>query len=64
MTKLNDPLVTGGDVFDLFPTDSLISPDSSRVVYLADQDTDEVFELYAADPLDTDTDGFSERRRL
>ena len=42
-TKLNGPLVAGGDVSNgvlLYQ----ISPDSSRVVYLADQDADEVFE--------------------
>ena len=43
VTKLNEPLVTDGDVFN-----SLISPDSSTVVYVADQDTDNVLELYAA----------------
>ncbi len=40
--KLNKALVLGGSV-----QDGLISPDSSRVVYLADQDTDGVFELYS-----------------
>ena len=39
--KLNGALVAGGNV-GIFQ----ISPDSSRVVYRADQDTDEVFELY------------------
>ena len=39
--KLNGALVALGDV-DNFA----ISPDSSRVVYLADQQTDNVFELY------------------
>ena len=42
-TKLNGALVSGGDV--PFPFE--ISPDSSRVVYFADQDTDEVFELFS-----------------
>ena len=44
--KINGPLVLGGDVlgFD-------ISPDSKRVVYRADQDTDYVDELYVADAL-------------
>ncbi len=46
--KLNGPLVSGGTVA---PSSCRcvplkISPDSSRVVYNADQDTDEVFELY------------------
>jgi Tol biopolymer transport system component len=40
--KLNGPLVAGGDV-----SKCLISPDSSQVVYRADQDTDAVDELYA-----------------
>ncbi len=44
--KLNGVLVAGGSVDD-FEEEFQISPDSSRVVYLADQDTDEVFELYS-----------------
>jgi uncharacterized repeat protein (TIGR01451 family) len=40
--KLNGQLVSRGDVQDL-----QISPDSSRVVYRADQDTDGVVELYS-----------------
>jgi hypothetical protein len=43
-TKLSGPMVTGGDV-DL--SIYYISADCSRVVYKADQDTDEVFELYS-----------------
>jgi len=43
--RLNDPLVAGGDVY----FDYQISPDSSQVVYRADQDTDDVVELYVAD---------------
>ena len=42
-TKLNGALAAGGSVDWTF----LISGDSSRVVYLADQNTDEVFELYS-----------------
>ena len=42
--KLNGPLVAGGSVYVLFQ----ISPDSDRVVYNADQDTDNVFELFAS----------------
>ena len=34
-------MVSGGDV-----TDGLFSPDSSVVVYRADQDTDDLLELY------------------
>jgi len=41
--KLNGPLVTGGDVSDRFA----ISPDSSRVVYIADQTANEVYELFS-----------------
>jgi Tol biopolymer transport system component len=40
--KLNGALVTGGDMLNF-----QISPDSSRVVYVADQQTDEVGELYS-----------------
>jgi hypothetical protein len=39
--KLNGTLVSGGQVIDFH-----ISPDSSRVVYKADQETDEQFELF------------------
>ena len=46
-TKLNPPLTPGGNVGDVFVGSFEISPDSSRVVYLADQDTDERFELYS-----------------
>ena len=42
-TKLNAPLVSGGNVEDDFQ----INPDSVWVVYRADQDTDEVKELYS-----------------
>jgi hypothetical protein len=45
--KLNSPLVAGGEVSFSFG----ISVDSSRVVYLADQDTDDVDELYSV-PID------------
>jgi Tol biopolymer transport system component len=41
--KLNGPLVAGGNVGDL----PQISPDSRYVVYYADQDADNVFELYS-----------------
>ncbi len=40
--RLNDPLVQSGEVLP----DPQITPDSSRVVYRADQDTDDVIELY------------------
>jgi len=45
--RLNGALVAGGDV----QADLVISPDGSRVLYRADQETDEVFELYSA-PID------------
>jgi len=41
--RLNGSLVQGGDVIGFW-----FAPDSSRVVYIADQDTDEVFELYVS----------------
>jgi hypothetical protein len=41
-TKLSGPLVVGGNV-----TDFQISPNGQRVVYRADADTDNVFELYS-----------------
>ncbi len=51
--KLNGPLVSGGnvDVFDTFK----VSLDDNYVVYTADQDTDEVKELYST-PLVFDVD--------
>lgn len=47
--KLNPPLVTNGDVGDTFTATHivLVSPDGTRVVYLADQDVDEIYELYS-----------------
>ena len=45
VTKLNATLVNGGDVDN---DDYQISSDSSRVVYLADQDVNNKFELYSA----------------
>lgn len=50
--KLNPALVTNGDIYTLFTLGGMtlgffISPDSSRVVYLADQETDERLELYS-----------------
>src|SRR5262245_26871874 len=52
--KLNPPLVAGGDVADFFVyawNGPEISPDSTTLVYRADQDEDEVNELYSV-PLD------------
>lgn len=43
--RLNGTLVSGGDVLQAY--DIQISADSSRVVYLADQDTNDVSELYS-----------------
>jgi Tol biopolymer transport system component len=43
--KLNPELVGGGDVSTFFEW----SPDSTRLAYLADQDTNEVQELYVVD---------------
>ncbi|KPL07518.1 hypothetical protein AMJ85_09355, partial [candidate division BRC1 bacterium SM23_51] len=42
-TGLSGAIVTDGDVIGF-----LFSPEGDRVVYRADQDTDEVFELYAS----------------
>ena len=44
--KLNGPLISGGDVSE-FLTGFAISPNSNRVIYQADQETDEVDELYS-----------------
>lgn len=44
--KLNPPLAAGGEVS---ARSYRFAPDSSFVVYRADQDTDEVFELYRVD---------------
>lgn len=45
IVKLNPPLVPGGDVDWVWQ--SQISPDSSRVVYLADQETNDVSEIFS-----------------
>ncbi len=46
--KLNGPLVSGGEVVPCVPNKCwAISPDSTRVVYLAEQDADNVRELYS-----------------
>ena len=47
VTKLNSTLVNNGDVSFYFNDNFQISPDSSRVVYRADQDTEGVYELYS-----------------
>ena len=44
VTLLNDPLVAGGEIQSY---KTLISPDGAWVVYFADQDTDEVVEIYS-----------------
>jgi hypothetical protein len=43
VTKLNGDLVSEGDVEEF-----VISPDSKYVVYTADQETDEVIELFVS----------------
>lgn len=55
-TKLNDTLADGGDVainapFTVDDRVFHVSPDSGRVVYLADQDTEDVLELFSV-PID------------
>jgi Tol biopolymer transport system component len=51
--RLSAPMVTGGDVAPAvdFQPQFAVSPDSTRVVYRADQATNDVFELFSA-PLD------------
>jgi Tol biopolymer transport system component len=44
--KLNGSMVANGDVA-VAPAGRAISPDGSRVVYVADQDTDEVLEVFS-----------------
>jgi Tol biopolymer transport system component len=44
-TRLSAPLAAGGDV----QADVRLTPDGAHVIYVADGDTDEVFELYVAD---------------
>src|SRR5262245_45140481 len=44
--KLNGTLASGGDVGNVLGVTFQISSDSSRVVYLADQDANDKFELY------------------
>jgi Tol biopolymer transport system component len=47
-TKLSGPRVTNGNIFQFFGARAfLISPDSTRVIYRAEQDTDETFELFS-----------------
>ena len=41
--RINGPLIGGGQV-----SDYLITPDSAAILYLADQNTDDVFELFFA----------------
>lgn len=50
VTKLNPPLVSGGDVdsgIDFGPEPFQISPDGDWVVYMADQNVDDQFELFS-----------------
>ncbi len=49
--KLSGPLAPGGDVGGILPPPYQISPDASRVVYHADQETDEIRELFSV-PID------------
>lgn len=43
--RLNGPLVSGGDV--RWPSGFLVSDDGTRVVYRADQNTNDVWELFS-----------------
>jgi len=47
--RISQPLIAGGGI-----ETPAISPDGTRVVYVADADTDDVFELYAVNPDGTD----------
>ena len=47
--KLSGPMTAGGDAYQ-----ARFSPDGTTVVYMADQDTDEIFELYSV-PIDGST---------
>ncbi len=44
--KLNGPLVAGGDV-SYFAACFFVGPDGGRVLYHADQETDQIYELYS-----------------
>jgi len=59
-TKLNDPLVDGGDVFDdefRKGEEFRFDPGTNLVAYIADQEVDNAFELYRSLLPDRDTDG-------
>ena len=45
LVKVSGEMVSGGDVINMTPNWGWF-PDDSKIVYLADQDTDEVYELY------------------
>jgi len=49
--KLSDTMVSGGEVLSAVNDQPSfrISPDGLQLTYIADQDTDEVFELYSVD---------------
>ncbi len=44
MIQLNAPLISGGNVL---PDSFLITPDGNNVIYIADQEVDEKFEVYS-----------------
>jgi Tol biopolymer transport system component len=62
--KLNRPLVEKGGVFWGDVSQFLISPDSSRVVYLADQDINTANELYSVPLAGPASDGVKLNRPL
>jgi Tol biopolymer transport system component len=47
VNKLNKDLVAGGEAFDYYTDGFKITPNSQRVVFRADQDTVDQFELYS-----------------
>lgn len=46
--KLSGPMIAAGDVYEFSGTNLALSPDGSRVAYVADAEADERFELYVA----------------
>ncbi len=48
--RINNAMVSGGDIYGFTPAawSASFTPDSQRVVYMADQDTDNVVEIYSA----------------
>lgn len=58
--KISDAMTTGGNVQNDFE----ISPDSIRVVYIADQDTDDTYEIYSVPITGPATSGMKLNKEL